>query len=258
MSDQNNQEANFSWIEFYEELANKLLEYKDKRPDLLAKLENILKSVKGKEIQNNKVDSKDLIDTFCAYIGGSSDIDPFTIFAIFNRGQTIKTKQKYFEAFNKSFCMATSIPAATDGVPVVNNLNAKFFIDRAVTQENINTLWELFEVAIKLPAESSNEDKFFTDLFDKAEEIKNVKWNLTFALYWIRPKFFLPLDSNSRNFISINPNGIVKKEVSDYFSSSTYEVPSGEKYLSFCRNLSSNSSNSDFSVPELSHRAYLL
>ncbi|MDD7287843.1 MAG: hypothetical protein PUG89_09425, partial [Succinivibrio sp.] len=81
MSDQNNQEANFSWIEFYEELANKLLEYKDKRPELLAKLENILKSVKGKEIQNNKVDSKDLIDTFCAYIGGSSDIDPFTIFA---------------------------------------------------------------------------------------------------------------------------------------------------------------------------------
>ena len=258
MSDQNNQEANFSWIEFYEELANKLLEYKDKRPELLAKLENILKSVKGKEIQNNKVDSKDLIDTFCAYIGGSSDIDPFTIFAIFNRGQTIKTKQKYFEAFNKSFCMATSIPVATDGVPVVNNLNAKFFVDRAVTQENINTLWELFEVAIKLPAESSNEDKFFTDLFDKAEKIKNVRWNLTFALYWIRPKFFLPLDSNSRNFISINPNGIVKKEVSDYFSSSTYEVPSGEKYLSFCRNLSSNSSNSDFSVPELSHRAYLL
>ena len=258
MSDQNNQEANFSWIEFYEELANKLLEYKDKRPELLAKLENILKSVKGKEIQNNKVDSKDLIDTFCAYIGGSSDIDPFTIFAIFNRGQTIKTKQKYFEAFNKSFCMATSIPVATDGVPVVNNLNARFFDDRAVTQENINTLWELFEVAIKLPAESSNEDKFFTDLFDKAEKIKNVRWNLTFALYWIRPKFFLPLDSNSRNFISINPNGIVKKEVSDYFSSSTYEVPSGEKYLSFCRNLSSNSSNSDFSVPELSHRAYLL
>ena len=35
MSDQNNQVSDFSWIKFYEELADKLFEYKDKRAELI-------------------------------------------------------------------------------------------------------------------------------------------------------------------------------------------------------------------------------
>ena len=226
MSDQNNQSPNFSWIKFYEELADKLFELKDERDELITRLERCLNIFNEKSLQNNNNAKTVSIESFCCSDKqGSFDIDPFTVFAIFNRGQTYETKKNFFESFKTAFGMISDIPSSTDGVPHADNRRARFFN----SPNDIEKLWNIFVAAISLSNGRTEDDSSFTNSFDLAEEIKNVKWNLTFALYWIRPNFFLPLDSNSRNFISINPNGIVKKEVSDYFSSSTYEVPSGEK-----------------------------
>ena len=258
MSDQNNQVSDFSWIKFYEELADKLFEYKDKRAELITKLELCLNKFNEISLQNSNRKAKTIsVEDFCytdLQDGNLSDIDPFTVFAIFNRAQTYETKKNFFESFKTAFGMISDIPSSTDGVPHADNRRARFFN----SPNDIEKLWNIFVAAINLSNGRTEDDSSFSNSFDSAEKINNVKWNLTFALYWIRPNFFLPLDSNSRNFISINPKYLVSKEISDYFSRKSYDVPSGEKYLSFCRKLFSSSNNSDFSIPVLSHRAYLL
>ena len=79
------------------------------------------------ENSQNKSDARSLYK-FCAEVGdGRFDIDPFTVFVIFNRSINPKTKQNYFEAFKNIFDMKSSIPTATDGVSVVDSRKANFF-----------------------------------------------------------------------------------------------------------------------------------
>ena len=226
MSDQNNQVSDFSWIKFYEELADKLFEYKDKRAELITKLELCLNKFNEISLQNSNRKAKTIsVEDFCytdLQDGNLSDIDPFTVFAIFNRAQTYETKKNFFESFKTAFGMISDIPSSTDGVPHADNRRARFFN----SPNDIEKLWNIFVAAINLSNGRTEDDSSFSNSFDSAEKINNVKWNLTFALYWIRPNFFLPLDSNSRNFISINPKYLVSKEISDYFSRKSYDVPS--------------------------------
>ena len=66
-------EPKFTWVPFYEEFAQKLLIYKDveKRPELVAKI----KELDAEWIKFIKAPAKD---------NDFDDIDPFTIFGIFN------------------------------------------------------------------------------------------------------------------------------------------------------------------------------
>ena len=61
----------FEWVDFYEEFASKLLEYKNNRKELIDKLVNVYDSIRMKlpKLEAN---------------GIPEDIDPFTIFGLFN------------------------------------------------------------------------------------------------------------------------------------------------------------------------------
>ena len=65
----------FTWVEFYKELADKLLEFKDRRKELLEKLKSLDKGwihhLRDKETGKWKF----------------SELDPFSVFAIFNRSK---------------------------------------------------------------------------------------------------------------------------------------------------------------------------
>ena len=65
----------FAWTTFYTEFADKLLHYKDKRPELLALLKNVFENIGMKYpfMFNGEV-----IDDIC----------PFTVFSCFNKGIT--------------------------------------------------------------------------------------------------------------------------------------------------------------------------
>lgn len=96
------------------------------------------------------------------------------------------------------------MPTQFTGVPVLDNRKSFF--------EGVNEVWDLFVLAIK-----SAETNIFTDEFKSAFEKTmavsgNGLANITMGLYWIRPNAFMPLDGNSRSFVStcygINaPNG---------------------------------------------------
>ena len=66
---------NFEWIDFYTEFATKLLEFKDNREELIHKIYSIYDNI---GISVPKLEKDDEI----------TDIDPFTVFGLFNKGIT--------------------------------------------------------------------------------------------------------------------------------------------------------------------------
>ena len=62
----------FKWVDFYEEFASKLLEYKNNRKELIGKLVKVYDSI---GIKLPKLEAN----------GIPEDIDPFTIFGLFTK-----------------------------------------------------------------------------------------------------------------------------------------------------------------------------
>ena len=74
-------EATFIWNEIYEEFATKLLEYKNGRKNLISKLQNVYEEI---DMKLSKMESN----------GEILDIDPFTIFGLFNKGITDDNRKR--------------------------------------------------------------------------------------------------------------------------------------------------------------------
>ena len=74
-------EATFIWSEIYEEFATKLLEYKNDRKNLISKLQNVYEEI---DMKLSKMESN----------GEILDIDPFTIFWLFNKGITDDNRKR--------------------------------------------------------------------------------------------------------------------------------------------------------------------
>ena len=172
--------AHFTWIPFYEEMASKLLRFKDDRKPLI----DIIYT---------------LDSSFVGYIksaegGHVEDIDPFTLFGIFNRQLTDDNRKTVCSFFKNALDIAADVPADFDGIPVLNPLKATF-----IWKENVVTktplLWDLFVSVINKDREQ------FQIAFDKACKEKGIRWNITMGLYWMRPKEYLSLDTLTRDYL---------------------------------------------------------
>lgn len=168
----------YTWVPFYTELANKLLGFKNNRKPLVefvysTQAANFIKSNNGLKVE---------------------DIDPFTIFAIFNRQISWKNRKNICQKFKEFLNIKSDIPDDFIGIPRINNLNSTFFRSETSTQQ-IPLLWQLFEVAI------NNDEHNFIKLFDNLQNFKGIKWNISIGLYWVKPNMYMPLDSPSREYI---------------------------------------------------------
>lgn len=179
----------FTWIPFYEELADKLLTFKNNRTELL----NIIFGLDKKYIKY--ITNGDTLQ----------DIDPFSVFAIFNRGQKEENRKAIAVFFKEKLNIKADIPTDFNGVPVIMALMALFF-DRTKASTDIQPLWNLLDCAINY-----NEDEF-AKVFDQVRKQKGLKWNLTMGLFWIRPYKFIALDSNNRNYLQELGFNIFKEE----------------------------------------------
>lgn len=181
----------YDWIDFYTEFATKLLPFKDDRKILIHKINSVYTNA-GLSVP--KLESGDEI----------IDIDPFTIFGTFNKGITNANRITILNGIASEFGITATVPSNFDGIPVLNNLKATFYgfkDDRKA--DDINNLWSLFEVALAL-ADNDTEDnrQKFSEAYDKVHDQLCIRWNITMALYWIRPYTFINLDSRNRWFIS--------------------------------------------------------
>ncbi|MDO5481318.1 MAG: AAA family ATPase, partial [Candidatus Saccharibacteria bacterium] len=133
-----------------------------------------------------------------------TDIDPFTFYTIFNRGQTEITRITFANTIAKILEISTPPPTDFTGIPVTNSLNAAFYpLDLENADNIINELWKFFEAAHSFYREDTPELRAqFANLFRYTINIKgNGIAKITMGLFWAMPDLFLNLDSRNRQYI---------------------------------------------------------
>lgn len=181
----------FLWVDFYQEFAQKLAAYRDNRLDLIKKVKEIYKlsaiSMPTLEKYNNLV-----------------DVDPFTVFGLFNKKLRDENRIKLLEAIAKLFDLKSKVPTSFDSLPVLNPQNATYyrFVDER-DDGDIDDLWSLFISAIEYDKNPISENKEnVSNYFDIVNNQKgNGNSKITMGLYWIAPNTFLNLDSRNQWFI---------------------------------------------------------
>lgn len=198
--------ANFEWIEFYQELASKILEFRDDREGLLGKLKDaaelserplLFKYLWHWHIADKKVPAR--------------DIDPFTVLGIANRSIKWTNKTAICRALKSVFGLVSPVPEDFSGIPVLNNQKSVFSTRPADVTDGgafFENVWHLFDAALALTdLESAGSEKEveaarekFADAFDNATSgRKHVYY--TMGLFWARPNRYLSLDSVNLKFL---------------------------------------------------------
>jgi 5-methylcytosine-specific restriction protein B len=220
------EQNNFTWIPFYQELAEKLLEYKDKRLELV----NIAYSL-GDCAKFIKQDDGSKVD----------DIDPYTFFSIFNRQIGNDKRKDIISSLKETFSISATAPTDFDGIPVMNNQKSTFFYRETAT-EQIPILWNIFE------SQLNNNENLFKRNFDQLQKFKGIKWNITIGLFWMRPYSYIPLDECSRKYLIDKGLQVMnEKEVS------------GDNYIQLIQLIKNKIENQEFSetsIPEISYNAW--
>lgn len=236
----------FLWVDFYQEFAKKLVDYKDNRAELIKKLKEIYNltefSIPTLEKENNLV-----------------DIDPFTVFGLFNKKLTNRNRIKILEIVAKLFDLKSKVPTSFDGLPVLNNQNATYY--RFIDERNIrdiDDLWSLFISALEYDKDPSSENKEnFSHYFDIVNNQKgNGNSKITMGLYWIASDTFLNLDK--RNQWYILESGKIPSEIIESLPSIDSKISSAKyfKIIEVMRDYL-NSSKSQFkNFKELSLEAW--
>ncbi len=169
----------FSWIPIYQEILDKLLEYRNNQQFLI----NLLKEIGQKGVPMLILNDKDSNNESIPL----SVIDPFTFFASFNRGIREDHRKEIIQSLKKELDLASPLPYDFLGIPVMNNQNSWFFPYSPQRQpDDIDRLWDL--------AEAARDGKVTQVLFDRCLQIKQVGLGkLTVGLFWVRPNQFRSL-----------------------------------------------------------------
>ena len=173
----------YTWIPFYKELAEKLLQFRNDRQPLI---DWIYSNIKSEYIKHLK-DAPDGRRV--------ADVDPFTVYAIFNRGISHDKRVEICQKFKDYLNVSAPVPKDFDGIPVMNTQQSNFMAFANKREEgDIERLWNVFEAAVL--------GKDIENSYNALEHQYLVKFNLTFGLFWIRPDLYLPLDSRSQNMLN--------------------------------------------------------
>lgn len=178
----------YSWIPFYKEMALTLLKFRSDRASLVAWIYDNISKVKG-------VNGRSLV----AYLKESddsllTDIDPFSVFSIFNRGKiTWEKRTEILRLFKSHFSLRSDVPTDFSGVPVMDARRSFFFNWEDDEHEQIETLWSMYEKALN--------GESFENEFNSVVARYGIKYSITMALFWIDPDRYLALDSANRDFL---------------------------------------------------------
>lgn len=178
--DKINKTPMFTWIPFYEEVATKLLQYKDNRKGLL--------DWAYKELQGYTNALHDGNKQF-------SDIDPFTILGLFNRSQSRNSRETVISRFKDFFMVSAELPKDYDGIPVLNAQNSNFIANTGDPKYKSgceDAIWNLLDAVV-------NSKPDIEKWFNIVSELPYVRFKMSMALFWVRPYDYLALDKNNRN-----------------------------------------------------------
>lgn len=223
----------FKWIPFYEEIADKLLVYHDKkkRLELLSYINQIATEFNLSYLLNKNL----------------KDICPFTVLGTFNRHIKESTRKEIAKKWAKFLGVKEPIPNSFEGVPLLNNQLSWFFTNSENQQKEINNLWDFYVVALNFSNADENYQDQFKQQFDNVMAQPYCSWQLTNGLFWIRPNAYLVLDKITKIYLADDLGLIKNKNLSkNYFK--------GDDYLQLLDDLSVRFKEDYFSVhsfPEL-------
>lgn len=173
----------YSWIPFFEELAQRLHEdgWRHGQPEIV----DSLKLMKVHRNLNKSVD--DLTDY----------VDPFSLISMIRTqgyDEAMKIMNDYKRVFK--FKVDVELPKQDPIAPRRHPQNAMFF--KGVPRPSQNELlWDLLEHVMSSDASSDRSDnEEFVALLDKCFDVRNCGiQSLSGALYWIQPHRFLKIDT---------------------------------------------------------------
>lgn len=198
--------SQFQWISFYEGFADKLLSWRDHKKELYEKIRSFASHepfLHYLHFQHQQ---------FWAERG--FDIDPFTVTAIFNRGMTDAHRHTLGAALARLLNAPGSPPSVFHGIAHLD--------PRRSIYAGPDEIWELFARAL-----SGKSDSGLAKAYDATIAVPgNALATLTIALFWTRPRQFMPLDGMSIPYIRTK-YGIIAPD----------SKASGQEYLDFMREL---------------------
>ena len=184
-------DSQYSWPRFFMELADKLLAFKDDRQALITTLQHVYAEL-GMDLPT--LDSG----------GIPTDIDPFTVFGLFNRGLTDNKRRAV--ALGTGGALGVQAPLYDDfvGIPTLVNFNATFYDQARRDDGDIERLWDLFAVALAYADQPTEQtEAVFRHAYDSVLQQRHASWNVTIGLFWIRPYAYVSLSSRDQWFLAL-------------------------------------------------------
>lgn len=173
-------QTQFDWRPFYEELARKLLEYKQKRE----KLVEFIFAEDGLNEFSNYLHLQDKSQKI-------SDIDPFSFMGMFNRGSlSIVKRKEILRRIKNRFNISADVPSNFDGIPVLNRARM-FFYNWNDLSKSCDDLWSVYESMI------NGDLKPWFGYY----KIANRNAECTMPLFWCKPSEYIALDSRNRDYL---------------------------------------------------------
>ncbi|VEU64865.1 McrB family protein [Mycoplasmopsis cynos] len=196
----------YSWVNFLKELSIQILNFKKDHSGLLGKLKEV-------KIIKDKFDAEKYKNW--------KNIEPFSFISILLSHSSIKKRTIIFESVKNIFKIKSEVPTDWEGVVIRNKQNAWFLSNEYESEEdeNIDLLWNLFELTVNYNEKVKNKEKYekmFSDLLFKAKGIKNTYKSITFGLFWINPLNLLPLQKNIISFLKKGYNALNDELKDDY------------------------------------------
>ncbi len=180
----------FTWIPIYTELAEKLLEYRNRQNELLA----LLKRIKDRGLP--------MINLIDQGLKGKkqplTEIDPFTFFASFNRKVTHENRRAILTEIKAELGLQADVPTDFDGIPVMNPMMSWFLPwESGRDPGDVPALWNFAAQVVR-----RNPRQVDSDLFQRCLQVHCVSiTNLTMGMFWMRPDTYLALDSRNRKHL---------------------------------------------------------
>lgn len=245
---ENAEHPRYTWTGFYSEFADKLLSFRDNRPELIAKIQRTYDAI-GMKLPTLEAG------------GVPADIDPFTVFGTFNKQMTDVNRKRVAAGYADEFGVIAASPQDFDGIPLLNNQNATFYAfsnNEHRDDADIDRLWRLFEAALTY-ADHPNEtnEREFSVAYDDVRSQYGIGWKTTMGLFWIRPFVFVNLDSRNRWYFE--QPGVVPATVSEQIKRFK-KVPKSSDFLRLRDLILEAAESGDHayrSFPELSRLAWL-
>lgn len=173
----------FDWVPFYDEMAKKLLGYRDKQQALIKILKDA--NVNGLTDQNPKGKKQPL-----------TEIDPFSFLALLNK-QSSPERARILTAIKPRFGIVANVPNEFLGIPKADARQTWLF--PYLYQRNpgdIDKLWNLYEAVL-------SGKKISEVVFDEAQKVKYAGHaKLTQAIFRAAPRRFFPVDGQTTSYLA--------------------------------------------------------